>query len=177
MQRSQDVPSRGLNSITFEDRHTSFVRLENVERRFKFVRCRVKFSPEFWRVTWAKSKFRLVKVEGGRWKVEGGRWKVKAYRLIKSRTPFPVMDSAKEIERERNRRRRGYRVKIKDRGSRIAFTADGKSGQREACNISIPIGRLAGNGHTCRLPTMDANEVTLCNSIWRVIPGTTTVTG
>lgn len=41
-----------------------------------------------------------------------------ARRLIKSRTPFPVMDLAKEIERERSRRV-GDRVKIKDHGLRL----------------------------------------------------------
>lgn len=50
-------------------------------------------------------------------------------------------------------------VKIKDRG------LQGGGGEEGACNFSIPIGQLGGNGHTCQWPRMDANEVTLCNSI------------
>lgn len=76
------------------------------------------------------------------------------------------MDSAKEIEKEE-----GVAVdsamwrSCENKGSRIAFMAP-ESGERErACNFSIPIARLPGNGHTCQWPTMDANEVSLCNSI------------
>lgn len=50
-------------------------------------------------------------------------------------------------------------VKIKDCG------LQGSGGEEGACNFSIPIGQLGGNGHTCQWPRMDANEVTLCNSI------------
>lgn len=84
-----------------------------------------------------------------------------AYRLIKSGTPFPGNGLEGEGNRGGGREEEGGEVrgrgaKIKDRGL---------EGRRGVCNFSIPIGQLSGNGHTCQWPRMDANEVTLCNSI------------
>ena len=58
-------------------------------------------------------------------------------------------------------------IVLEDKGSRIAFTVAKELCERERERVIFRYqsGKLRGNGHTCQRPTMDANEVSLCNSI------------